>query len=481
MSVPQYPPYSIPLAQVAGLTEFEKNLIQRLQRLRSDQYRDLWVSEAYYQAKQQVDNLRIAVPKELEFISTVPGWGAQAVDPYVERLRLDGFRLPGGTDSDSSLGDLWRKSGAAASQSMAYTDALVMGRAYWVVGSAPDGGAPVASVESPLNMTVLWDYRGVEARAAYQEYWADGRRNAVLYTPEQTVYMVSDEDTDGWTIVDRDEHNFGSVPVVRMVNHQRTHDRNGSSEIVQSLRNVIDSAARTLLGLEVAREIYSAPRYILLGALESYFMNADGSQRTTMQSYMTDIWGLERDQDGEIPEFKQLQAYDPATFTKLIEMYASQAAGILAAPPQDLGLYTQGNPTSAEAQQVSESRRDRRARERQDMFGPALERVMRLLAQFAGESVDEVSADWIDPAERAMGVVSDAITKQIAAGAVPPDSDVVLKRLNYSAVERKQLEEDRKRYEGRMAAKAIADSLMQQQSAQGEQQGSDDGDAAEGV
>ena len=479
MSFVQHPPYSIPLASVAGLSESEKALIQKLQRRRDDQRKSLWVSEAYYHGKQQVDNLRIAVPQEMEFLATIPGWGAQAVDPYVERLNLDGFRLPGATDSDSALGDLWRESGGAAAQSLAYTDALVTGRAYWVVGSpAEPGSAPVVTVESPLNMTVLWDYRGVDAEAAWQEYWADGRRNAVLYTPDQTIYLVSDEDTQGWAIAHRDEHNFGEVPIVRMVNRPRTSERDGFSEITQPLRNTIDSAARTLLGLEVAREIYSAPRYVLLGALESYFKNADGTSRTTLQSYMTDVWGLERDQDGEIPAIQQLQAYDPSTFTKLIEMYASQAAGILAAPPQDLGLYTQGNPTSAEAQQVSESRRDRRARKRQDMFGPALERVARLLARFDGSSVDRVSADWTDPAERAIGVLSDAVTKQASVGAVPPDSDVVLKRLGYSAVERKQLEEDRKRYEGRMAAKAIAESLNAPQ--QADEPGVSGGDA-EGV
>src|SRR5699024_5164521 len=125
------------------------------------------------------------------------------------------------------------------------------------------------------------------------------------------------------------------------------------------------------------------------------------------------------------------------------------------------------------------SRRDRRARKRQDMFGPALERVARLLARFDGSSVDRVSADWTDPAERAIGVLSDAVTKQASVGAVPPDSDVVLKRLGYSAVERKQLEEDRKRYEGRMAAKAIAESLNTPQP--GEESSEDSGGDAEGV
>src|SRR5690349_613552 len=108
------------------------------------------------------------------------------------------------------------------------------------------------------------------------------------------------------------------------------------------MRSITDAACRTLLGLEVAREIYSVP------------------QKTAWDTYITRVLALERDEDGNLPEIKQLQAYDPSVFTKLLDWYASAMAGMVAATPQDMGLYTQGNPASAEAVTAGEARRDRR-------------------------------------------------------------------------------------------------------------------------
>jgi hypothetical protein len=56
-------------------------------------------------------------------------------------------------------------------------------------------------------------------------------------------------------------------------------------------------------------------------------------------------------------------------------------------------------------------------------------------------------------------LVSDAIQKQQASGAVVGDSDVVRKRLGYSATERALLAKDARRAQGRDIAQQIADSL----------------------
>jgi hypothetical protein len=68
--------------------------------------------------------------------------------------------------------------------------------------------------------------------------------------------------------------------------------------------------------------------------------------------------------------------------------------------------------------------------------------------------------DWDPVSLPNPGVTSDAVSKEVAAGSVPPTSDVVLKRLGYSQVERTRLEQDRKREDGRQAAKDIAASLI---------------------
>jgi hypothetical protein len=73
---------------------------------------------------------------------------------------------------------------------------------------------------------------------------------------------------------------------VRFPNRQRSSDREGRSEITPAIMATTDSACRTLLGMEIAREFYSIPHRYILGAQESDFMNADGTAKTALQMSM---------------------------------------------------------------------------------------------------------------------------------------------------------------------------------------------------
>ena len=470
MQFPQFPVRGIPTLPSLSLSAAERATIDRLQR---DQWRcrpEMELAEAYYLGEQVITNLRIAVPTELEFLRTIVGWGALAVDPYVERHGVDCFRLPNGTDADQYLSDIATANGFDAELPLAITDALSMGHGYWMVGSPLEsGGAPQITVESPLNMSVGWDLRGLEPTEALAQYWRDGRHHAALVLPFKTVHIAVD-DNGQWVIVDRDEHGFDFVPVARMANQARTNNRAGRSAITPALRSTIDSTCRTLMGLEVAREIYSAPRMILAGASESDFQKTDGTPKSAWDTYITRVLALERDEEGNVPELKQLTAYDPGVFTKLIDNAAARAASIVLAPPQDIGLYTQGNPISADALNTSEARRNRRARSQQREFGVPIANVMKMAARFDNKGVlpekyAAIAVDWLEVEEVALVAASDAVSKQVAAGSIPPTSDVTLKRLGYNAVERARLERDRKREEGRRAANAIAASLTPAQPA----------------
>ena len=469
----------IPTLPLLGLSESEKATIENLQARANACRHQMELAEAYYLGEQVVENLRIAIPKELEFLRTIVGWPAMAVDPYVERLFADGFRVPTATDADQHIADLMDENGFDSEQSLSFTDALSMGRGYWCVGSPPESGAaPLVTVESPRNMAVEWDSRGLNAKSAMQEYWADGRRCGALMVPGKTIQLAINDD-GAWEITDRDEHGFDLVPVVRMPHKARTHDRDGRSAITPALRSLTDMACRTLLGLEVSRELYSVPQRVILGAAESSFVGSDGTPKSAFDTYITKVLGLERDEDGNLPEIRQLQPYDPSVFTKLLDWYASAAAGEVAATPQDMGLYTQGNPASAEAVQAGESRRDRRAVKMQAQFGVPLVRVAQMMLRFDNKGVlpreyERLKVDWAPVTSPNKALDSDAISKQVAAGAIPPTSDVTLKALGYSAVDRARLEQDRKTQAGKTAQQQIVDAL----NGNGNQQGSADGNPA---
>lgn len=455
---------TIPTLASLTLSEAEQGLIKGLQ-MRSESRGDMELTNAYYNGEQIFANLRIAVPKELEFLRTIVGWPAMAVDPYVERLQVDGFRRSDATTGDQHIMDVLAENKFSAEQNLAFTDALAMKKAYWLVGSPTEsGGAPVITVESPLNMAVSWDGRGTTPTAALQEYiGVDGRKRGALVLPRQTVQLAAD-DRGNWEVVHRDQHDFDFVPIVRMANRVRSSNRDGRSEISNALMALVDSACRTLLGLEVAREVYSTPQKVILGALESAFVKADGSAASALETYVTKVLALERDEQGNIPELHQWQVYDPSVFTKLVDMYAAQASGILAATPQDLGLYTEGNPVSADAANASEARRNRRADRMQREFGDPLVDVVKMALRFENkgklsEEYRRLVCDWEPVSREALTSASDGVSKQVTAGSVPATSDVVLKRLGYTEVERRQLDDDRRREDARASARAIAESV----------------------
>ena len=455
--------FSIPSLPTLSLSDEEQNAIRLLQQQSLNCRNELMLSEAFYLGTQVVENLRIAIPKELEFIAPALGWGAMAVDPYVERLHVEGFRLANATDSDDFLGDALGSS-FASEQALAFTDALSLKRSYWCVGSGESkGDAPVVTVESPINTSVLWNLRATEPTAALLEYWRDGRHHGALMLPRKTIHLATN-DAGEWVVVSRDEHGFDFVPIVRMAHKPLTRDRDGRSAITPALRYNIQNACRTMLGLEVSREIYSVPQKILLGASESDFVNSDGTAKSAWDTYINKVLALERDADGNLPELKQLQPYDPSVFTKILDWLASSSAGYVAAPPQDMGLYTQGNPATAEAVQAADAHRDRRAIRMQTEFEDPMVKLAQTVARFTNDGVlpdkyKRLEADWTPVTLPAPGIQSDAISKQIAAGSVPPTSDVTLKRLGYSRVERARLAQDRLEAEGDSALKQIADSL----------------------
>lgn len=458
------PRRSYPTMPLLGLSEDEASLIRTLQSQMLRCRREMELSEAYYLGAMVIANLRIAIPKELEFINPIVGWGAKAVDPYVERLHVDGFRLAGATEVDPRISEILDGNGFAADQRLAFTDALSMGRGYWMVGSPADGDdVPVVTVESPLNMGVLWDLRGVSARAAAQEFWADGRLHASLLVPGKSLTLAQD-DRGEWEVVDRDEHDLDVVPVVRMPNRPRTHDRDGRSEISPALRYYIANACRTLLGLEVARELYSVPQKIILGATEADFQKSDGTPKSAWETYITRVLALERDEEGNLPQLTQSQPYDPSTFTKILDWLASAAAGEVKSPPQDMGLYTQGNPATAEAVEAANADRDNHTRAMQPQFAESLKRVAKTAIMFAngGQLPAEfrrLEVDWAPVSQPNPALAADAVAKEIAAGAVPATSDVTLKKLGYSAVDRQRLAQDRDEDQGASFLQEIAHSL----------------------
>jgi len=285
---------TIPDLPLLTLSDDEEQL---LQVLRAEQIREryhLQLRDAYFNGEQLVRDLGISIPPQLKGLHTVIGWPRIGVEALEQRLDLEAFRWASG-DDNAELTEIADANCLFDESSLAHLDAFVYGRGYLAVGTADCGTdecPPLISIESPLDMSVLWDPRTRVTTAALRqcqpdlleqpELLSEEDQMVVLYLPDQTIQAVPGA-AGGWVVVDRDMHGLGMVPVLRMANRQRTADRIGRSEITPEVMSITDAACRRLMGIEVMAEFFGAPARYILGASESAFASSSASLRMTLR------------------------------------------------------------------------------------------------------------------------------------------------------------------------------------------------------
>ena len=453
---PLVPALALPLVE---WSEAEAALVSRLESVVESKRFGLQLRDSYYRGTVRIQDLGISIPPQMRQLHTALGWPRVCVDALDERLNVEGFRFPDSNDVDTDLQAIWQRSGMDSESQLGHMDSLIFGAGFAAVGT-DDDDQPLITVESPLDIGVEWDARTRTMKAALRLFGVQGSRQATLYLPDQTVYL--EQTQGGWTVVERDQHRLGVTPLVRIANRPRSYDRNGASEITPEIMSITDAACRTLQGLEVAREFYSAPQRYILGADESAFQDAQGNQKSGWETYMGRVLALERSADGDVPTVGQFTPYDPSTFTKVIDMYAKIISSITGLPPHVLG-YTTDNPASADAIRSTEMRLKLKADRKTKMFGESWRDVMKLALLIRDGSVpdnaDAISTVWADTATPTPAATTDSIFKQIQSGYLPATSDVTGEKLGYTAVERQRIEIDRAKDQGNSFLQQISHSL----------------------
>jgi hypothetical protein len=442
--------------------------------LRADMMRDryeLKLRDAYFNGEQLVRDLGISIPPQLKGLHTVIGWPRVGVESLEERLDLEAFRWADGADS-TELEEIADANDLFDESSLAHLDALVYGREYLAVGSGDCGGdcPPLITVESPLDMTLLWDARLRMGTAALRECAADSyiesgpeERMIVLYLPDQTITAMPNT-SGGWEVVERDMHGLGVVPVVRLANRQRTADRVGKSEITNDVMSITDAACRRLMGIEVAAEFFGAPQRYILGASESAFQDAEGNAKSAWETYIGRVLALERDEDGNVPDVGQFPAHDPSGQTKIVDLYARIMSSQFGLPPHMLG-YTTDNPASADAIRSTEAKLVKKSERRIRRLGRGWQDAMRL-ALWVRDGVPpdktrRIETVWRNPATPTIAAQADATVKLVQQGILPADSDVTLEMAGLTESQRKRVRADRQRAAGRAGSSALMDRLAE--------------------
>ncbi|WP_280430027.1 phage portal protein [Nocardia brasiliensis] len=439
-----------------GLTDDEQRLVAQMRSRIGRFARKNQIKQDFYEAKQRVEHLDIAVPPQLRDLAVACGWPGTVVDVLEERLDWLGWA----TNNTDVLGldDVYRDNYLALESSRAHTDALIVGTDFIAVGKGDESaGEPevLVTVESPSSCTAMWNYRTRRNDAALSQT-RDEHGHVVLeslYLPNTTIRFERGPDKK-LGVVDRDDHGLNRVPVVRMRNRDRASDLEGRSEITRAVRYYTDAACRTLLGMEINREYYTAPQRYALGAdPETFGVNENSSQDEKIMAGWHAAMGrlniVPRDEDGELPEMGQFDSNPPTPYAEQLRVYSQFVSSESGIPSPYLGFVTE-NPPSGDAIRQAEYRLVKRAERRQAAFGMAWREVAYLVLLVRDREVDReafrrVYVNWRDAATPTRSATADEAIKLVGSGVLLPDSRVTYDRIGLAPQDQERLEDEKRR------------------------------------
>lgn len=390
--------------------------------------------DAYYEGNQPLSYMAPELLAELSdrIRQVVINWPRLVVDSLEERLDVEGFRQAGKAEADQRLWSWWQSNDLDEESQLGHLDALIMKRAYVIVGSrtGPDADedadgdedSPLITVESPMEVYAQRDPRTREVQAAVKRWSVEDESKktefATLYLPDQTVWFR--REAGSWVETDRDDHELHVVPVVPMVNRARTRNRDGVSEL-KDVVPLSDAACKIATDMMVSAEYHAIPRRVAFGFDEADFVDSEGRPVSAFSRVAGRLWATEKSKlDGaDVVQFPEASL---SNFHDTINSLAALVASLSGLPPHFLGLTTD-NPASADAIRSSEARLIKRAERRQRAFGGTWERVMRLADRIqTGEwdpDLRSLETLWRDASTPTVAQAADAAVKLFAAGIVP--------------------------------------------------------------
>lgn len=446
---------------VPDLEEGEAALIERhLNTIEMRRPSNL-MRERYYLGEDAIRDLGISIPPNMRDLKTVVGWPSTAVDAVEERLDVDGWVIPGGSTADTGVDEIVQQNRLNVTSGPARLDALIYGLTFFAVSHGDtEAGEPdvLITAEPPTRMTGTWDNRlGRLSDALSVAYRDDVASDVSLFLPDQTIILHNDRST-GWEVVDVDDHKLGRPTVVVMANRPRSRRMFGTSRISRAVRSLTDSAVRTLLGMEVAREFYSSPQRYALGASEKDFVDANGNPKSAWEVYLGRFLALDKDENGNLPKIGQLAASSPAPYIDSLKGLASLLAAEACLPASYLGFHTD-NPPSGDGMRMLEARLVKVAERCQTVFGASETETLQLAVEMAGgsrESVAKLTPIWRDASTPTRAASADAGTKLVGAGILQPDSEVTYEYVGLSETQREILRADARRQRVAQTVQAFA-------------------------
>ena len=387
----------------------------------------------YYDGRNELKNLSIAVPDSMAGISEVVGWPQKSVDALADRIVFDGF-VGVGDDSRDPLGldSILSDNDFDVELPQAIRSALTHSCSFLNVRSAePEDGLRSkvsVSFRSALYETGLWDYarRGLSAalsitdidRSQYAQANTIVPSELLLYMPGYTIRIRRTQ--SGRYHADAPCNTYmDHVPVYLIPYHQDLNRPFGRSRISREVMSITDTAVRTMLRMEVSAEFYSSPQRYLIGADEPP-EDKNGKKLTGWEATISKMLNISLNEDGQAPAIGQFTQMTMQPHTDMLRALAARMSGATGVPLSQFGVMTDSGPSSSDAIMAAESELVIEAKNACRAIGVQLRKAARDIAILNGTSedsdeLDRLQVNWRDPERPSQAALSDAIVKQVTA------------------------------------------------------------------
>lgn len=486
--------YAVDATETQGLTTAETVTLAKLRNQLTARRIPNAKKYVLYEGMHKARNLEIAVPRHLADVDVHVGAPGIVVDALAERIEWDQWATAG-TDL-YGLDDLYRDNELEVEQARQAVDSLICGVDFVNIsyGDTTAGEPEVLiTAESPMNATALWNPRTRSAAAGLIQE-RDPLTQLVscewLKFPDETIQMRRDE--DGRIQIERFMHRLGVVPMVAFPNRERPSDIWGRSEITPTVRYFTEAIGRSLLGMEIHREIFTAPNRYMLGVDPQQFgidPDSEHGSRIVKQwdiamSKMNIVPGPDTPGD-KMPTVGQFPSSPPTPYIEQIKAYFQQISAESATPWNYWGFSTD-QPPSADAVRVMESRLVKRALLRQRMWTRAWRQVGYIALKHLDRSVTpatvkDISPNWKDPATPTPAAAADSASKLVGSKILSEQGKVAMRRAGLSEAEIAEEERERTRRNGGSVIDRLRNRGNQNAAPATEDDPADSGDGADGA
>lgn len=451
---------------VKGLTEYEQALLERLLVVWREKLNRNAKRLEYYNMKNTLVDLGIAIPPQLRNTDSVTGWPAKAVDLLAARSRFDGFVLEDGESKE--LAGVLADNSFKQSYKEAVTSELIHSCAFFTVSK---GGAGEPSVivmpHSALHAAALWNHRRRSLHAGLVIIEADPKTNQPIELNLYTDEAVLEISIDGFTWNAKRLNHSQGRPLMVPLRYRPSIDRPmGKSRINRAVMSITDNAVRQMLRTEVSAEFFTAPQRYILGADDKAFDKSKWAQ------YITSLAVFGRDENGDAPTYGQLAQMSMQPHMDYLRSLAAQFAGETGIPISSLGVI-HDNPSSADAIYAAREDLIIEAEDLNVTNGVALRNIgLFALAIMQNKRVLDLSSNELtimpkfkNPAKPSVVSQSDAMVKQASKIQWLSETRVFLEELGYTDEQIARMQSDKLKAEGRKTVEQALDLVSRRKQA----------------